>query len=429
VAAHQDRIIVVGAGIGGLTTALSLHEIGARVDVFERVHELRPLGVGINLLPHAVRELHALGLLDALRAHSVEPTSLVYCSARGQEIWREQRGTAAGYAWPQLSIHRGTLQDVLLGAFVERVGQDHLHLGHRLERVEADGARASAVFRTGDDDALVVSGTGIVAADGIHSVARAQRYPSEGRPSWNGSLLWRGTAEVDPVLDGRTMVWAGHRDQKFVAYPIADLAGGRQQLNFIAELRRPESPLGRTEDWNRAGELRDFLPEFDGWDFGWLDVPAIIRSAPGTFLFPMIDRDPVTRWTFGRSTLLGDAAHPMYPIGSNGASQAILDARVLAGCLRADDDVAAAFERYETERLPATAAIVRANRGLGPEVPMQVVHERAPDGFDHIDTVISRAEIDEVTEAYRQTAGFALSALRADPRSLVDQFATAGADR
>ena len=427
--ARERRFIVVGAGIGGLAAALSLHQIGACVDVFESVHEVRPLGVGINLLPHAVRELDALGLLEPLRARSVEPTSLVYCSAHGQEIWREQRGIAAGYAWPQLSIHRGELQDVLLGALIGRVGSDHLHLGHRLVGLDADDTHAAAVFRTDDDDSLVVSGDGVVAADGIHSVARVQRYRSEGRPRWNGSLLWRGIAEVEPLLNGRTMVWAGHRDQKFVAYPIADLPTGRQEINFIAELRHPESALGRAEDWNRAGELTDFLPQFEDWVFDWLDVPAIIGSAPGTFLFPMIDRDPVPRWTFGRSTLLGDAAHPMYPIGSNGASQAILDARVLAGCLRADDDVVSAFERYEHERLPRTAAIVQANRGLGPEVPMQVVHERAPDGFDDINTVISRAEIDDATEAYRNTAGFALAALRADPRSLLDQWAKVGADR
>ena len=421
--ARRDlRIIVVGAGIGGLVAALSLHEIGARVDVYESVLEVRPLGVGINLLPHAVRELDALALLEPLRRRSVEPESLVYCSRHGHEIWSEPRGIAAGYPWPQLSLHRGALQEVLLDAFVDRVGADHLHLGHRLVRVDADGERARAVFGTPPhDDELAVSGDAVVAADGIHSVGRAQRYPREGQPRWSGSLLWRGVADVEPILDGRTMIWAGFRDQKFVGYPIADLSDGRQAFNFVAELRRPESGLGGDEDWNRAGELADFLPEFEAWRFDWLDVPAIIRSAPGIFLFPMVDRDPVTRWTFDRSTLLGDAAHPMYPIGSNGASQAILDARVLAGCLRTDDGVVSALERYERIRLPATAAIVEANRGLGPEVPMQLVHERAPDGFDDINTVITRAEIDEVTEAYRRTAGFALQSLRDDPRSLIEQ--------
>ena len=424
----EPRIMVVGAGIGGLAAALSLHEIGANVDVFESVREIRPLGVGINLLPHAVRELDALGLLEPLRSRSVEPTSLVYCSRHGQEIWREPRGTAAGYSWPQLSLNRGALQEVLLDAFVERVGPDHLHLGHRLERIDADDRRATVVFATEHDDNPVAVGAGVVAADGIHSTVRSRHYPSEGRPQWNGSLLWRGVAEVEPLLDGRTMVWAGHRNQKFVAYPIADLPNGHQALNFIAELRRPGSGLGKTEDWNRAGELTDFLPEFHDWVFDWLNVPAIIRSAPGTYLFPMVDRDPVARWTFGCSTLLGDAAHPMYPIGSNGASQAILDARVLAGCLVATGHVVTAFERYEKVRLPATAAIVRANRGLGPEVPMQLVHERAPDGFDDINSIIARDEINAVTEAYRSTAGFALSALEADPRSLIEQWATVSMD-
>jgi 5-methylphenazine-1-carboxylate 1-monooxygenase len=421
-AARPPRVIVIGAGIGGLVTALSIHEIGMRVDVYERVRRVQPLGVGINLLPHAVRELDALGILAPLRRRSVEPSGLVYCSRHGREIWSEPRGVVAGYPWPQLSVHRGVLQEVLLEAFHARVGREHLHLGYRLLTVDADAERACAGFeaRPGEGE-LVVAADAVVAADGIHSTARAQRYPAEGRPRWSGSLLWRGIAEVEPVLDGRSMIWAGHRDQKFVGYPIADLPDGRQSFNFVAELRRPDSELGAIEDWNRAGELADFLPAFEDWTFGWLDVPGIIRSAPGTFLFPMVDRDPVPRWTFGRSTLLGDAAHPMYPIGSNGASQAILDGRVLAGCLRADDDMVVALEHYESTRLPPTASIVEANRGLGPEVPMQLVHERAPDGFDDIDSVITRAEIDAVTESYRRTAGFAVQALRDDPRSLIDQ--------
>jgi len=397
----------VGAGIGGLATALSLHEIGVSVEVFDSVTELRPLGVGINLLPHAVRELDALGLLEELRSRSVAPTRLLYCTKRGQEIWSEPRGIAAGYPWPQMSIHRGVLQQVLLGALVARVGLHTLHLGRRLVSIRGDEDRAVAVFDDGEVDADIV-----VAADGIHSAARRQRYPEEGPPLWNGSLLWRGVAEVDPVLDGRTMIWAGHPEQKFVGYPIADLRSERQAFNFVAELRRPGSELAAAEDWNRPGSLEDFLPEFAAWDFGWLDVPAIVRAAPETFLFPMVDRDPLPRWTFGRSTLLGDAAHPMYPIGSNGASQAILDARVLAGCLqRHRHNVDEALGHYEGARRPATTAIVAANRGLGPEVPMMLVEERAPDGFTNIADVITPEEIAEVTEEYRRTAGFSLAAL------------------
>jgi 2-polyprenyl-6-methoxyphenol hydroxylase-like FAD-dependent oxidoreductase len=407
-AAGDLHCSVVGAGIGGLTAALSLHEVGAHVEVFDSVRQVRALGVGINLLPHAVRELDAMGLLESLNGQFVTPSRLLYRTRRGQEIWQEPRGLAAGYPWPQVSIHRGVLQAVLLETAGQRLGADRLHLGRRLVRVDAVGDRARAVFDDGSHEADLV-----VAADGIHSVARSQRYPAEGPPRWNGSLMWRGVAKVEPVLDGQTMVWAGHPEQKFVGYPIADLEDGRQAFNFIAELRRPESHLAAGEDWNREGSLEDFLPAFEDWDFGWLDVPAIIMAAPQTFLFPMVDRDPLQRWTFGRSTLLGDAAHPMYPIGSNGASQAILDGRALAGCLRRHpDDIDEALRRYEQARRPATAAIVEANRALGPELPMQLVEQRAPDGFSDIADVISPEEIDRVTEGYRRTAGFSLAALQ-----------------
>jgi 2-polyprenyl-6-methoxyphenol hydroxylase-like FAD-dependent oxidoreductase len=414
---------VIGAGIGGLAAALSLHEIGAEVEIFEAVREVRPLGVGINLLPHAVRELDALGLRATLEARSVAPSSLVYCTRRGQEIWREPRGLAAGYPWPQLSIQRGVLQDVLLDAVTDRLGPGALHLGERLVRVEESQEGAAAVFASGTR----VEAELVVAADGIHSVARAQRYPDEGPLLWNGSLLWRGVCETEPVLDGRTMVWAGHPEQKFVGYPIEDRGGDRQLFNFIAELRRPDSGLASEEDWNRAGSLDDFLPAFAAWDFGWLDVTAIVRAAPEAYLFPMVDRDPVPRWTFGRSTLLGDAAHPMYPIGSNGASQAILDARVLAGCLRRHTgDVDEALSRYEAVRGPATAAIVRANRELGPELPMLLVEQRAPDGFRDITDVISAEEIARVTEGYRATAGFSLAALQRGASQLDEPYPNDG---
>jgi len=418
VASHRLRFLVVGAGVGGLTTALSLQQIGADVEVFEAVEELRPLGVGINLLPHAVRELDGLGLLEQLRRGSVAPELLLYCTDRGQEIWREPRGLAAGYPYPQLSTHRGWLQKVLYDAFAERLGRERLHLGHRLVRIDGAAGRPVAVFPEAEVEADVV-----VAADGIHSAARAQFRPGEGPPLWNGSLMWRGIAVMTPVLDGRTMVWAGHPEQKFVGYPIAEGSDGTQEFNFIAELPRPDSPLATREDWNRRGDVGDFLPQFESWAFGWFDVPTIIRSAPETFLFPMVDRDPLPRWTFGRTTLLGDAAHPMYPIGSNGASQAILDARVLAGCFRRHpEDVDVALARYESTRRPATAAIVRANRGLGPELPMKLVHERAPEGFSDVAAVIGPEEIAEVTEEYRRTAGFALAALQRGTSLLDDPY-------
>jgi 5-methylphenazine-1-carboxylate 1-monooxygenase len=417
-------VIVAGAGIGGLVTALSLHAIGIDVEVYESAEEVRPLGVGINLLPHAVRELDALGLLDALQAESVASTTLAYFSRHGQKIWEEPRGRSAGYRWPQLSIHRGTLQRILLDAVRERLGAQHVHTGHQLVQFDAGegSAAATALFRlrrTGGD--VMVRGAALVAADGIHSAARQQLHPDQGAPIWNGAKLWRGAVEIDPILDGRTLVWAGSPRQKFIAYPILDLPEGRQLLNFIAELRFDDEQLAEREDWNRPGDLADYLPSFEPWVFDWLDVPALLRRAPGTFVFPMVDRDPLDRWTHGRMTLLGDAAHPMYPVGSNGASQAILDAATLAGCLQSyPGDISTALERYDEVRRPATAAIVLANRGLGPELPMQLVEERAPGGFESIDDVISPEEILQVTEGYRRTAGFAIEAL-ADGSSLTDR--------
>lgn len=416
--------VVIGGGIGGLATALSLHAIGADVHVYESAEEVRPLGVGINLLPHAVRELDALGLLDVLAAESVACTRLAYFSKHGKKIWDEPRGRAAGYRWPQLSIHRGTLQRILLEAVTERLGDDHVHTGHLLVAFdgESDVTAASATFldrRTGSE--VAVRGTALVAADGIHSAARQQLHPDQGMPIWNGAQLWRGALEHEPILDGRTLVWAGGPRQKFVGYPILDLPNGNQLFNFIAELRVDDRQLAEREDWNRPGTLDDYLPAFESWRFDWLDVPALLRRAPSTFVFPMVDRDPLDRWTHGRMTLLGDAAHPMYPVGSNGASQAVLDAATLAGCLKCHaGDVPEALRRYDSVRRPATAAIVLANRGLGPELPMHLVEERAPDGFDDITDVITPEEILQVTEGYRRTAGFALEAL-ATGTSLADE--------
>jgi 2-polyprenyl-6-methoxyphenol hydroxylase-like FAD-dependent oxidoreductase len=413
-----DDIIIAGGGIGGLTAALSLHRAGFPVRVFESVDRIQALGVGINLLPHAVRELDALGLATELAANGLTPTSLAYFTKRGEPIWDEPRGVAAGYRWPQISIHRGALHTILHAAALADIGPDRIHTGCHLDRFTetAAGVEASFIDRRSGAISATAEGSMMIACDGIHSVARRHFYPDEGMPKWNGALLWRGLAEGEPVFDGRTMVWAGHPLQKFVMYPLADLADGRQQLNFIAELRTDDTELLEREDWNQPGDLADFLPQFGGWKFPWLDVPALIASAPATFLFPMVDRDPVERWSFGKTTLLGDAAHPMYPIGSNGASQAILDARTLTGCLLSyPDDVEQALLRYDEVRRPATSAIVLANRGLGPELPMQLVEERAPDGFERLSDVITPDEILAVTDGYRKMAGFSLQQLHDRP--------------
>lgn len=399
------KVLVIGGGIGGLTAALSLHAAGIAVEVAEAVAATRPLGVGINILPHAVRELTELGLGDALAATGIETRELIYANRLGQRIWQEDRGRAAGYAWPQYSIHRGRLQMLLLAAATERLPAGAIRNGRRLVRIAPGPV---AVFADGSSTSADV----IIAADGIHSAVRAGFFPDEGPPRWNGCILWRATSAAQPYLTGASMVMAGHQDQKFVCYPIGHLPDGRALVNWIAELRVPPHDFAR-EDWNRIVDRDTFLPRFADWDFGWLDVPALIRAAETVYEFPMVDRDPLPRWTQGRVTLLGDAAHPMYPIGSNGASQAIVDARVLAWHLATAATPDAALANYEEARRPATGAIVLANRRNGPERVMQMAQDRAPGGFADIDAVIPAAELRAAAAEYKMVAGFEPAALNA----------------
>ena len=417
---REGEIAIVGAGIGGLTAALSLQAAGFAVRVFEAVSELRPLGVGINLLPHAVRELEELGLRAELEAAGVACAELAYYTKRGQRIWAEPRGVRAGYRWPQISIHRGRLQVALLDAARARLGPERIQLGARLagfESAPGRGVRARFATGAGVGAAAEVEARLLVAADGIHSTARRALYPGEGAPRWNGAIMWRGVAEAEPLLDGRTMIMAGHTRQKFVAYPIAAPGGGRQTINFVAELRptSADGALPEREDWSRPGRLADFLPAFESWRFDWLDVPALIRAAGDVWVYPMIDRDPLPRWSFGPMTLLGDAAHPMYPIGSNGASQAVLDARVLTGCLRHHEDPERALARYDEIRGAATREIVLANRAQGPEAAMQLVEDRAPGGFANVEDVVSQAELAAIADRYKRLAGFSVAELNARP--------------
>lgn len=404
-------IAIAGAGIGGLAAALSLARAGLSVRIFEQVREIRPLGVGINLLPHSVRHLFELGLAEALDATGIRTSELRYVSKRGELIWREPRGLAAGYRWPQYSIHRGRLQGLLLDAVRERLGTDAIVLDHAARAVETKGDRA--VLNAGDAE---IEARLVIGADGIHSTLRAQHHPDEGPPLWNGAILWRATTQAVPYLDGRTMCMCGHERQKFVCYPITPVgADGRATINWIAERRFPVDRAWRREDWNRSGDLEEFLPAFADWRFPWLDVPQLIGDAPSVYEYPMVDRDPLARWTFGRMTLLGDAAHPMYPIGSNGASQAILDARALTASVIRLGLTPEALAAYEAERRPKTSAIVLANRKNGPEQVMQIVEDRAPDGFADLDQVVSLDELEGIAATYKRLAGFDPAILNAEP--------------
>jgi len=405
-------ILIAGGGIGGLTAALALHAKGHRVTVCEATPELKPLGVGINLLPHAVAVLDTLGLLPALRAMAVETSALVFANRHGQEIYRDPRGLDGGYSHPQLSIHRGQLQLKLWDEALARLGAERMHTGERLLGARMVGSQVFAQFQHADGSSGERRADVLIGADGIHSALRRQFYPDEGAPRWNGMMMWRGTSIAKPFLDGRTMVQAGHRLAKFVVYPIAPpAADGTQLINWICDRRLREDGIGgglsapSREDWSKPGQLADLLPTFGSWHFPWLDVPGLIQNATQLLEWPMVDRDPLPHWRHGRITLLGDAAHPMYPIGSNGATQAILDAQCLAEQLSVLQSVEAALDAYEAERLPMCAKIVEMNRQEGLDAILDLVEQRAPAGFAQLQDVIDPGEIDTLVRHYKAAAG------------------------
>jgi len=394
------RVAIVGAGIGGCALALSLEAAGiVDVHLYEAAGAIREIGVGINVLPHAARELTELGLGPAIDAIAVRTGSLSYHDRFGHEIWSEPRGVDAGYHWPQWSVHRGHLLGVLHGQVMARLGPDAIHLGHRV----------------GPDDVDSLDADVVVACDGVHSHLRRLVAPDEGGPLWNGVTMWRGTTVTEPFLGGRRMVMAGRITRRVVIYPIRDLPDGRQLVNWVAELRTDDGREMPRHDWEVAADVAEPMAVFDDFRFGWLDVPTLFAGAPEVLKYPMVDRDPLTTWRHGAMTLLGDAAHPMYPVGSNGASQAILDARVLAHELALKGTVGEALDAYEAVRLPATAAVVLANRQVGPERCMELVADRAPDGFDDIESVVPRSELVEIVESYKRTAGFDPATLNTRP--------------
>jgi 5-methylphenazine-1-carboxylate 1-monooxygenase len=402
------KILIAGGGIGGLAAAMALHADGHEVQVYESVREVKPLGVGINILPHAMRILNGIGIMDLLLPVGVETAELCFFNGLGQLIWREPRGLSAGYDVPQLSVHRGHLQLTLLAEARRRLGHDAIRTGAAIETFNSTADRVTATFVDRDsDERFTDTGDLLIGADGIHSTVRRHFYPTEGLPHWSGNLLWRSVSWAKPYLTGRSMFMAGHLPHKFVAYPISEpRADGKQLINWIAELNWEHKGMTDRESWNRAGNKDDFAERFADWQFDWLDIPALIDNAEGIYEFPMVDRDPLPRWTFDRVTLLGDAAHPMYPIGSNGASQSILDTAAIATALREESTIDAALARYESERRGATGAIVMANRKHGPEVVMDLAHARAPQGFNDVGDVFAPGELEGISNQYKQLAGF-----------------------
>jgi 5-methylphenazine-1-carboxylate 1-monooxygenase len=404
------KAIIVGGGIGGLTTALMLHARGIDCEVFEQADAVRELGVGINTLPHAIKELAELGLLERLDAVGIRTYELFYTNRFGQEIWREPRGLDAGYDVPQFSIHRGRLQAVIYQAVRARLGESRIHTGHRLGAYTQDENGITAYF-FGRDGAhrATVRGDVLIGADGIHSHVRASLFPGEGPPRWQGQMLWRGALDWPAFLTGRSMVVAGGMSAKFVAYPIGEGSRPDKRLTNWAVVAKvgDESVPPPKDDWSKPGRCEDLIPHVQRFLIPYVDALRLIEATPEFWEYPMCDRDPLPRWSHGRVTLLGDAAHPMYPVGSNGASQAILDARCLADKLKSAEHPVAGLWAYEQERLPPTAQIVRMNRKGGPEGVIDVVEELAPDGFTNIDDVLSFEDRKAIVRGYASTAGYA----------------------
>ncbi len=398
------NVAIVGGGIGGLTLALYLQRNGIACRVYEAAPVMKLLGVGINMLPHAFRRLAELGLGEALAARGVEPREFTFYNRHGQFIYSEPCGRHAGYDWPHFSIHRGDLHEVLFDAARERLGAEAVKLDHRLASFEQDAAGVDLHFVASDGTAATARADILIACDGIHSAVRRQLYPDEGPPVFQGIQMWRGVTYAQPFLGGASIMRCGSLPYgKCIVYPIRNLPDGRQLINWVAEIRK--GALTHT-DWSRAGNLADFIDYYEARRFPWLDIGALMRDAESILEYPMVDRDPLARWTFERVTLLGDAAHPMYPRGGNGAAQAIIDAECLSTALSQGGHPADALLAYERERLAATTQIVLANRTQPPDFIVEAV-EAATNGepFTRLEDVLPQEQIREISQRYQRVAG------------------------
>jgi len=428
-ASSPAPVLIAGGGIGGLALALTLHQIGVPCTVIESVPELKPLGVGINLQPNAVRELHDLGLDNALLdTIGLQAREWALVGRNGQQVYAEPRGLGAGYRWPQYAVHRGQLQMLLARTVQDRLGPEALLLGHRVTGYTQTTDGVLAQVRSADGRTQQLPGCLLVACDGLHSAVRAQMYPDQPPIQWGGAVMWRGVTPGVPSRTGASFIGLGSLRHRVVWYPISppDPATGLAMINWIAEITVDNTGGWRQGDWNRRVALDEFIHHFEGWDLGWIDIPAMLRGAQEVFEYPMIDRDPVPSWVDsgapgqpgGRVALLGDAAHVMYPVGSNGASQAIVDARVLGAELLRHGVGPAALAAYDQRLCADISALVLRNRGSGPFGLLGLVDERCGGVFDNIDDVLPAAERDAFMARYKAAAGLAIDTLNAAPPTI-----------
>jgi len=414
----KSTVLVAGAGIGGLSVALTLNQIGIPCVVFESVPEIKPLGVGINLQPNAVRELYELGFgPESLDAIGVQTREWVLVGLNGNEVYSELRGVGAGYKWPQYSVHRGELQMLLHRVALERLGPDSIRTGMKVTgyRNHPDGRGVTALLKSRGGVRSEVEGSLLIAADGLHSAVRRQMYPEQPPIQWGGAIMWRGVTRGKPIRSGASFVGFGTHRHRVVFYPISapDPLTGLADINWIAEITVDNSGGWPDGDWNKQVRHEDFMHHFEQWNYDWIDIPAMLRGASEVFEYPMIDREPVPTWVEGNVALLGDAAHVMYPTGSNGASQAIVDARVLGAALLEHGVNFSALQAYDTQLCPEISQLILRNRGAGPFGLLNLLDDRCGGVFDNIDDVIPRAERDEFMLRYKTAAGFAAEKLNA----------------
>ena len=403
-------ISIIGGGIAGLSLALGLHQKGIACEVYESVAEVKEIGVGITLLPHAMKELAALGVQAELEAAGIENLESVFYTRHGQYVYREARGRHAGYALPEIGIHRGKLHRILFAAVLQRLGADHVHTGHRCSGFSQDADGVTLQFTLSDGSSRTVHSDHAVACDGVNSAVRKQMHPDD-QVCFAGINTWRGVTVHKPILTGKSYLRIGTVEAgKMVIYPIVDNVDGKgnQLINWVAELQRPDAAMN---DWNKAGDPAVCAAIFKDWKFPFLDVPNLILQAETVLEYPMVDKDALPFWTQGRVTLMGDAAHPMYPRGSNGSAQALIDARTLVDCLTQQPDAQAAFQAYETLRLAPTAKVVQTNRTVPPDFIIMKADELSHgQPFNDIDELISQDELRAISDHYKTVAGFALKA-------------------
>jgi len=406
-------ILVAGGGIAGLTFALTCHELGIPVQVFEAAPEIKPLGVGINLQPNAVRELYQLGLEDDLKQIGIEAEEWTLYFYGAHPVWKEARGTVAGYNWPQFSVHRGQFHLRLLAAVRDRLGPDSVVSDARFSRYENQPDGVTAWFENSAGESFSHSGDLLIGADGIHSGVRAQMHPDQAPVNWSGAVMWRGVSRAAPPRDKNSFVFVGGIAQRFICYPVEPLdVNGETQLNWIAELHPDDASAVDQSDWNKPAQANAFMAQFADWDFGWLNVPEIVGKASGIWEFPMVDRDPVDHWIDGNVGLIGDAAHAMFPHGSGGASQAIVDTRVLGAALLEHGLTKSALQAFETRLLEPVNDVVVRNRGQGPVGVLLDIEARIAEG-QSIEEAIDKQEIANFMGRYKEAVGTARDSLNA----------------